>query len=49
MCALRAHNNKLFLEKIYRKLKKLAFSIPDKMFSKMDGLMCALRAHKGTH
>ena len=44
MCALRAHNNKPILEKIYWELKKL-FSIPNKTFPKMDLLMCALRAH----
>ena len=43
MCALRAHNSKPILEKVYWELKKL--SILNKTFSKIDLLVCALRAH----
>ena len=43
MCALRAHNSKPILEKVFWELT--TFSIPNKTFPKMDLLMCALRAH----
>ena len=47
MCALRAHNNKSFLEKIFLRIEKVltAFSIFEKIFPKIDGLMCAFGAH----
>ena len=42
MCALRAHNGILFLEKILLKIQKVltTFSISDKNFLKMDLLTC---------
>ena len=43
MCALKAHNNKPILEKIYWELT--TFSIINKTFPKMNLLMCVLRAH----
>ena len=47
MCALRVrvHNNSSFLEKNFSKIEKVltAFSILEKMFPKIDDLMCSLR------
>ena len=47
MCALRAHINFHFLEKIVLSIEKVmtAFLIPKKMFQKIENLMCALRAY----
>ena len=46
MFALRAHNNITFLENVLLEIEKVltAFSIPDKIFSKTNLLMYALRA-----
>ena len=43
-CALKAHNNILFLEKILLGIEKIltTFSISDKFFSKTNLLTCAL-------
>ena len=47
MCALRVrvHNNSSFLEKNFSKIEKVLtiFSILEKMFPKIDDLMCSLR------
>ena len=47
MCALwvRVHNNSSFLEKNFLKIEKVLtiFSILEKMFPKIDDLMCSLR------
>ena len=47
MCALRAHINFHFWKKIFSRIEKVvtAFSILEKMFLKIESLMCALRAH----
>ena len=47
MCALRAHNSIPFLEKILSRIEKVltSFSIPDKIFPKMNLLIYALRAY----
>ena len=47
MCALRAHIKPLIFGNIFSGIEKvlIIFSIPEKMFQKMDSLMCALRAH----
>ena len=47
MFALRAHNNITFLENVLLEIEKVltVFSIPDKIFSKTDLLMYALRAY----
>ena len=47
MCTLRAHNNFHFWKFFFSRIEKVltAFSILEKMFPKVDGLMCALRAH----
>ena len=47
MCALRVrvHNNSSFLEKNFSEIEKVltAFSIPEKIFQKINDLMCSLR------
>ena len=47
MCALRAHIKPPIFGNIFLRIEKVltAFSIPEKMFPKLEGLMCALRAH----
>ena len=47
MCILRAHIKSSIFRNIFSEIEKTinTFSIPKKMFLKMDGLMCALRAH----
>ena len=47
MCVLRTYNNIQFLEKVLLGIEKFltAFSIPDKIFPKMNLLMYALRAY----
>ena len=47
MCDLRAHINFHFWKKIFSRIEKvmIAFSIPKKIFLKIESLMCALRAH----
>ena len=47
MYVLRVYNNIQFLEKILSRIEKFltAFSIPDKIFPKMNLLMYALRAY----
>ena len=47
MCALRVHINFHFWKKKISRIEKvmIAFSISEKMFLKIESLMCALRAH----
>ena len=47
MCALRTHINFHFWKNFFSRIEKVmtAFSIPEKMFLKIESLMCALRAH----
>ena len=47
MCALRAHNNISFLEKILSRIEKIltTFSIPNKFFLKTDLLMYATHTY----
>ena len=51
MCALRAHIKSPIFGNIFLRIENVltAFSIPEKMFPKLDGLMCALRAHINFH
>ena len=46
MCVLRAHNNFHFWKIFFSIIEKVltTFSILEKMFLKVDSLMCALRA-----
>ena len=46
MCALRAHINFHFWKKNFSRIEKVmtTFSISEKMFPKLENLMCALRA-----
>jgi len=47
MCALRAHINFYFWEFFFSRIKKVmtVFSISEKMFPKVESLICALKAH----
>ena len=47
MCALRAHIKSPIFGNIFLRIENVltAFSIPEKMFSKIESLMCALREH----
>ena len=47
MCALRAHINFHFWKKNFSGIEKVmtVFSIPKKIFLKIENLMCALKAH----
>ena len=47
MCTLRAHNNFHFFKKFSQELKKYwqFFSISEKLFLKMNNLICALRIY----
>ena len=47
MCDLRAHIKKLIFGNIFSRIEKvlIVFSISDKMFLKLDSLMCTLRTH----
>ena len=47
MCALRAHIKLSVFRNIFSRIEKVVntFSIPDKIFPNIGGLMCALRAH----
>ena len=47
MCALRAHIKLSVFRKNFSRIEKVmtVFSIPEKIFPKLDDLMCALRAH----
>ena len=47
MCALRAHIKLSNFRNILSGIEKTinTFSIPDKIFSNIGGLMCALRTH----
>ena len=47
MCALRAHIKPPIFENIFLKIEKVltVFSVTDKMFLKLDSLICALRTY----
>ena len=47
MCVLKVHIKLPIFRNIFLKIKKVLtiFSISEKMFPKLNGLMCALRAH----
>ena len=47
MCALRAHIKLSIFRNIFSGIEKVMpiFSISEKMFLKIESLMCALRAH----
>ena len=47
MCALKAHINFHFWKKNFSRIEKvmITFSIPEKIFLKIENLMCAFRVH----